>query len=142
MKANRPKTIEIVRRSLKKRHRAEHRFRNYGRGAIFVGLAFLTLMFVNIVLTGYPAFWQTYARLPVFFAPEIIDPEGKGSPQALSSADYNALVKASMTSLFPGVTGRRKPVARHNIGPMNAGQAGSSSRIVGIVELSEPASAR
>jgi len=99
-------TIEVVQRTLKKRHRAEHRFRIYGRVAIFIGLAFLALMFINIVATGYPAFWQTYVKLPVFFDSQVIDPQGEADREALSSANYGALIRSSMRSLFPKVTGR------------------------------------
>ena len=99
--------IECVRATLARRNRAERRFRNFGRAAVLVGLAFLVLMFVNIIFTGYSAFWQTYVKLPVFFDPQVIDPQGTGDPETLGSADYGALVKASVRSLFPGVKGRR-----------------------------------
>ena len=99
--------IECVRATLARRNRAERRFKNFGRAAVLLGLAFLVLMFVNIIATGYSAFWQTYVKLPVFFDPQVIDPQGTGDPETLGSADYGALVKASVRSLFPGVKGRR-----------------------------------
>lgn len=99
--------IECVRATLARRNRAERRFRNFGRAAVLVGLAFLVLMFVNIIFTGYSAFWQTYVKLPVYFDPQVIDPQGTGDPETLGAADYGALVKASVRSLFPGVKGRR-----------------------------------
>ena len=104
----RPKsTIETVRATLVRRNRAERRFRNFGRAAVLLGLVFLVLMFVNIVVTGYSAFWQTYVRLPVHFDPQVIDPRGTGDHDTLGSADYGALVKTSVRSLFPEVRGRR-----------------------------------
>ena len=99
--------IECVRATLARRNRAERRFKNFGRAAVLLGLAFLVLMFVNIIATGYSAFWQTYVKLPVFFDPQVIDPQGTGDPETLGSADYGALVKASVRSLFAGVKGRR-----------------------------------
>lgn len=99
--------IECVRGTLARRNRAERRFKNFGRAAVLLGLAFLVLMFVNIIATGYSAFWQTYVKLPVFFDPQVIDPQGTGDPETLGSADYGTLVKASVRSLFPGVKGRR-----------------------------------
>lgn len=106
--------IECVRGTLARRNRAERRFRNFGRAAVLLGLAFLVLMFVNIIVTGYSAFWQTHVRLPVFFDPQVIDPQGTGDRETLGSADYGALVKASVRSLFPEVKGRRdrREVAR------------------------------
>ena len=99
--------IECVRATLARRNRAERRFKNFGRAAVLLGLAFLVLMFVNIIATGYSAFWQTYVKLPVFFDPQVIDPQGTGDPETLGSADYGTLVKASVRSLFPRVKGRR-----------------------------------
>ena len=100
-------TMESVRGTLPRRRRAERRFRNLGRLAVLVGLAFLALMFVSIVARGYPAFWQTWVKLPVFFDPQVIDPGGAGDEEVMGAADYGALVKASIRSLFPEVGGRR-----------------------------------
>lgn len=100
-------TMESVRGTLPRRRRAERRFRNLGRLAVLVGLAFLALMFVSIVAKGYPAFRQTWVKLPVFFDPQVIDPGGGGGEEVIGAADYGALVKASVRSLFPEVGGRR-----------------------------------
>ena len=99
--------MESVRSTLPRRRRAERRFRNLGRLAVLVGLAFLALMFVSIVAKGYPAFRQTWVKLPVFFDPQVIDPGGAGGEEVIGAADYGALVKASVRSLFPEVKGRR-----------------------------------
>ena len=99
--------MESVRSTLPRRRRAERRFRNLGRLAVLVGLAFLVLMFVSIVAKGYPAFRQTWVKLPVFFDPQVIDPGGAGGEEVIGAADYGALVKASVRSLFPEVRGRR-----------------------------------
>ena len=99
--------MESVRGTLPRRRRAERRFRNLGRLAVLVGLAFLALMFVSIVAKGYPAFRQTWVKLPVFFDPQVIDPGGAGGEEVIGAADYHALVKASVRSLFPEVKGRR-----------------------------------
>ena len=100
-------TMESVRGTLPRRRRAERRFRNSGRLAVLVGLSFLALMFVSIVAKGYPAFRQTWVKLPVFFDPQVIDPKGTGDEETIGAADYGALVKASVRSLFPEVSGRR-----------------------------------
>ncbi|HNW79755.1 MAG TPA: phosphate ABC transporter permease PstA [Candidatus Competibacteraceae bacterium] len=97
----------IVNAGLAHRHAAERRFRLYGLVAISLGLAFVVLMFASIISKGYPAFWQTYIELPVAFDAAVIDPEGKRDPKALENADYAALVRASLRSLFPQVEGRR-----------------------------------
>ncbi|MDG4553712.1 MAG: phosphate ABC transporter permease PstA [Candidatus Competibacter sp.] len=97
----------IVNAGLKRRHAAERRFRWFGLAAISLGLAFVVLMFANIIGKGYPAFWQTFIELPVAFDPAVIDPEGRRDPKALADADYAALIRASLRGLFPRVEGRR-----------------------------------
>ncbi len=97
----------IVNAGLQRRHAAERRFRAYGLLAVTLGLAFVVLMFANIIGKGYPAFWQTYIELPVTFDPAVIDPEGHRDPKALENADYTVLVRASLRKLFPQVEGRR-----------------------------------
>lgn len=99
---------------LARRQRAEKRFRAYGIIAIFLGMSFLVLLFTSIIANGYQAFTQTYIELPIYFDPEVIDPDGDRDPQALFSADYWKLVKTTMYQQFPQVSGRsgRREVTR------------------------------
>jgi phosphate transport system permease protein len=89
------RTIDIVNRGLKRRYRAERRFRYYGLSAIVLSLVFLALLFVSIVAKGYSAFQQTYIRLAVFFDPEVLKQD------TLVNADYGALVRESLLKKFP-----------------------------------------
>jgi phosphate transport system permease protein len=93
--------MEIVNRSLKRRYRAERRFRFYGLSAIVLSILFLAVLFVSIVGKGYSAFWQTSIRLAVFFDPEVIKKD------TLVNADYAALVRESLFKMFPQVEGRQ-----------------------------------
>ena len=96
---------------LARRQRAEKRFRAYGIIAIFLGMSFLVLLFTSIIANGYQAFTQTYIELPIYFDPEVIDPDGDRDPQTLFSADYWKLVKTAMYQQFPqasGQSGRRE----------------------------------
>ncbi|MGB7949903.1 MAG: phosphate ABC transporter permease PstA [Candidatus Binatia bacterium] len=104
--ADKQRPIEIVRAGLKKRHAGERRFKLFGQAAIAIGLAFLVVMFFNIGSNGYRAFQQTFIKLPVYFDPQEIDPTGARDPQQLSSANYGALIRASLQALFPEVEGR------------------------------------
>ncbi len=99
---------------LARRQRAEKRFRAYGIIAILLGMSFLVLLFTSIIANGYQAFTQTYIELPIYFDPEVIDPDGDRDPQALFSADYWKLVKTAMYQQFPQVSGRsgRREVSR------------------------------
>jgi len=74
--------------------------------AISLGLAFVVLMFANIIGKGLPAFWQTYIQVPIHFDAAVLDPEGNRDPQTLASADYGALVRAGLRQTFPAVEGR------------------------------------
>ena len=95
------RTIDIVNRGLKRRYRAERRFRYYGLSAIVLSLVFLALLFVSIVAKGYSAFQQTYIRLAVFFDPEVLKQD------TLVNADYGALVRESLLRKFPQVESRQ-----------------------------------
>ncbi|MGD9236697.1 MAG: phosphate ABC transporter permease PstA [Desulfobacterales bacterium] len=94
------RTLDIVNRGLSKRYRAERRFRLYGLLAIIASMVFLTLLFISIIGNGYTAFQQTFIELNVSFDPEVLD------KQSLATADYQGLVKQSLRSMFPDVSGR------------------------------------
>jgi phosphate transport system permease protein len=95
------RTIDIVNRGLKRRYRAERRFRFYGQTAIMLSIVFLSLLFASIVGKGYSAFWQTSIRLAIFFDPEVLKLD------TLVNADYAALVRESLFKKFPQVEGRQ-----------------------------------
>ena len=65
IRQERQRTIDIVNRGLKRRYRAERRFKMYGIGAIVLSLAFLALLFTTILGNGYSAFQQTEIKLDV-----------------------------------------------------------------------------
>jgi len=97
---------QAIRTRLRKRYRAERRFRLWCASAVVIALAFLVLLFSDIVRKGWSAFFQTNARLSIFFDPQVIDPEGIRDPDVLSRADYAALWRESLRQRFPNVEGR------------------------------------
>ncbi len=106
-----------VQAGLKRRYRAEQRFRAFGLAAVLAGISFVGFLFFSIGSTGYTVFTQTYLQLDIDFSAEVLDPDGHGDPDVLSAANYGALVKESMRARFPEVEGRRRPA-----GPERAGQ--------------------
>lgn len=94
------KTMDIVYRNLGRRYRAEKRFRLIGLLAIVCSLLFLALLFLSIVAKGYSAFRQTSMLLDIHFAEEAMNVDN------LATADYNGLIKKSLSTMFPEVTGR------------------------------------
>ena len=99
-------TRKLVESSLRSRYARERRFQAYGIAAVVASVAFVGFFFITIIAQGHTAFFQTYVKLDIDFDPVVIDPEGGREPQALSSANYQKLVKTSLEKLFPGVSGR------------------------------------
>ena len=85
---------------LKRRYRAEQRFKLMGIGAIFIALAFLVFLISTIMLSGYSAFMQTYIKLDVTLDKEYFPDED------LARGDFQGIVKASLYKMFPEVSGR------------------------------------
>ena len=100
--SDRTRTIDIVHRGLKRRYRAERRFKIYGVVAISLSLAFLALLFVTIAGKGYSTFLQTEIKLDIFFDPAEFQDE------LIADANFPSMVKASLRQLFPEVSGRRE----------------------------------
>ena len=121
------RTLDIVNRGLAKRYRAERRFRFYGLAGIVFSLAFLSLLFASIIGKGYTAFQQTFIRLDVTFDPDVLGHD------SLTKADYPGLVKKSLRSLFPDVSGRRDKRALYAL--VSSGAAFELRRLV----LEDPA---
>jgi phosphate transport system permease protein len=95
------RTIDIVKKGLARRYRAERRFRFYGLAAIVASIVFLALLFISIVGNGHTAFRQAFIKLDIFFDTEILRRD------ALVNADYDALAKASLQRMFTEVEGRQ-----------------------------------
>ncbi|TFG37497.1 MAG: phosphate ABC transporter permease PstA [Desulfobacterales bacterium] len=93
-------TIDKVNKGLKRRYRAERRFRIFGATAILTALCFLFLLFFSIVSSGYKAFQNTFIQIDVFFDPAEFTNEN------LATANFPGLIKASLRSMFPEVTSR------------------------------------
>ena len=100
MEERQPKSIDIVKRGLKRRYRSERRFRRMGLGAIIVSLIFLSILFATILGNGHSVIFQTRVELDIFFDPELFS-EGD-----VGRSDYPKLVKSALRKIFPQVTGR------------------------------------
>jgi len=99
---------ERVERGLRRRYRAERRFRAYGLAAAVSGLLFVAFLFLSIISTGYTAFVQTYIRIDIRFDPELIDPVGKKDTETLRMGDYSGVFKEALREKFPQVEERRE----------------------------------
>jgi len=104
-----------VRASLKRRYRAERRFRAYGLVSVMLGISFLALLLVSIVGNGYSAFRQSYMQIEVVLDPAQVDPRGDRSEASLRSGNYLAVVRNAMYSQFPEVSGRQEKRALYSL---------------------------
>jgi phosphate transport system permease protein len=100
------RTRRLVEAGLRRRYRAERRFRLYGMLAVFFGLGFVVFLFSSIISTGWTVFQQSYIKLDIHYDAEVLAPEGDRDLDVLGAADYSALVKAAMREAFPEVEGR------------------------------------
>jgi phosphate transport system permease protein len=115
------KTMQQVQLGLARRYRQERHFRWLGLGAIALGLVFVSFLFITIISNGYTAFQQTYIKLDVDYAPEMIAAVGETDPEVLSAANYGGLVKASMRAMFPSVKKRREKRVLYGLVSTGAG---------------------
>jgi phosphate transport system permease protein len=83
---------------IKKRYRAERRFRAYGIAAILTGLFFLFVLLWTVISNGYTAFLQTTITLPIEFSEQVIDPKNEraDNPAKLMTANYPLLVRDAL----------------------------------------------
>ena len=95
--------LALINAGLKKRRRAETRFRIAGRFAIMIALAFMLVMFSAIISRGSGAFQRTYIEMPVYFDRSHF---GDQSTQVLQNADYSGLLKSALRSAFPHIKSR------------------------------------
>ena len=109
------RTALVVQAGLQKRYRAERRFHRLGLSAVVCALAFLAIMFLDILFKGYTAFKQTAILLDVYVDPEEVHVGN------LDQADYQKLVKKSLENLFPAVQTREEKRELHRLLSSGAG---------------------
>jgi len=97
-------TTDIIRASLKKRYARERRFQWYGRIAVLIGFVFLFILLGDIFIKGTPAFTQHYINMPINFDPELLGIGPEATPDEIDGADYAAVIKSSLRTMFPDVT--------------------------------------
>lgn len=97
-------TTQIIRASLKKRYARERRFQLYGRVAVLIGFVFLFILLGDVFIKGAPAFTQHYINVPIIFDPDLLGIGPEATPDEIAGADYLAVIKSSLRTLFPDVT--------------------------------------
>jgi phosphate transport system permease protein len=99
---------EAMRQRIRRRYRAERRFRLLGLAAIALSIGFLAFLLVTMMANGLRGFTQTELRLEVDFPSSALFLEpaqlrGAGAEAALANADFErALGEAAEAQYGPG----------------------------------------
>ncbi|MDR2216239.1 MAG: phosphate ABC transporter permease PstA [Nevskiaceae bacterium] len=92
--------------SLRRRYRAERRFKLYGLLAVLLGVSFVLFLFGAIIAQGAAAFRQAQVTLDIQYNEDVLGLAGERTPEALATADYAALVREALRARFPDAQGR------------------------------------
>ena len=106
---------QAIERSLTRRYASEKRFRLYGIGALAIGILFLGFLLLNTLGNAYTAIQQTYLALDIDLTEKSVGISVPATDQDIKSINYNGLVKSTMASLFPDVSGRRDKRALYGL---------------------------
>src|SRR5688572_16848171 len=87
---------------VRRRYRAESRFKLYGIVALTVTTVFLVVLIADILTRGLPAFWQHAIVLDVPVKAEVIDPENKRTELAQQAQELRSQRRSWLTRLFLG----------------------------------------
>ena len=101
-------TTATVRHSLRRRYRAEKRFRWYGIFAIAVSLSFLAFLLTSIFIKAWPAFQETYVRMDVTLDAQKLGLSDEPDAAELGRANYSGVIKAALLERFPDVKKRKQ----------------------------------
>jgi phosphate transport system permease protein len=106
------KTIDLVNKNLKKRYRAEIRFRAYGIAAICFGLLCLAFLFYNIVGKGARGFQYHFVAMEVNLDTDTLGIADINNFDQILAANYSAVVKRSLYEKFQVSSRKDKRLVR------------------------------
>ena len=96
-------TSDAARAHVRRRYRAEARFRAYGIGAILFAALALVVLVGDIVIKAVPAFTIAELTLDVPVSAEAIDPSGSNDPEVMARGDFIKPIRDTLLTMFPGV---------------------------------------
>jgi len=103
-----PKRRATSNDNIRRRYAKEKRFQAYGITAVSLAIAVLAILLIDIVSTGYSAFFQHRVALRVTLDPERLRLGGDHGEEALARASYRNVVRDAVREEFPDVTDRRE----------------------------------
>lgn len=92
---------------LAKRHRAEARFKWFGRISIGFGLACVLFLFTDIISKGIGAFTQTYINIEINFDGDKLGLSPSSSEKEIKAASFGSFFKKTLREQYPDVSSRR-----------------------------------
>jgi phosphate transport system permease protein len=113
---------------VRRRYRAEARFRAYGLVALAMAGVFLVVLIADIVRKGLPAFTQHALVLDVAVPADLVDPQMRNDPVAIRGADYFPVMRDALKAAIPNVESRsaEKTLTRLL-------SAGAANRLAGMI---------
>jgi len=92
--------------NVRRRLRAETRFRCYGIAALLTAASALLFLVWTIVTSGYSGFYITTLRLDLELDPDLLGIQAPYTGENLKNGQYHTAVKSAFYKLFPDVTER------------------------------------
>ncbi len=71
---------------------------------MLIGFVFLFILLSDIFIKGTPAFTQHYIKVDINFDPEQLGISQNSTPDEIANADYAAVIKSSLRTMFPDAT--------------------------------------
>lgn len=103
-----PTTAELVQQSLKKRYRAENRFRAYGIISIAIGMIALVGLFIEVIGNGIGVFQQTHIKLAITLDADELGISDVSDEDQLRIANYTGVIRNALRAQFPDVKKRNE----------------------------------
>ena len=99
-------TSPAAQAAVRRRYRAEARFKAYGLMAIAVAAIFLAVLLVDVFTKAIPAFTVHSLNLNVPVPADLVPAEQRHNPDAIRNADYLPVMREALKKAIPGVQGR------------------------------------
>ncbi len=90
---------------IKRRHRAERRFRRFGLAAILLAATVLCILLVSIISKGYPVLQQAKLQIQVHLDPALIS---GASAESIRRGNYRKIISDALATIAPD----RNPATR------------------------------
>jgi phosphate transport system permease protein len=113
---------------VKKRYRAERRFKFYGIAAIILTAIFLSIVLLDVLFKGIPAFSEYRLDLKVVADQALLDPQKTGDRTTLLAGNYDKIIRDALAARFPDVTTRADRRALNGL--LSSGAADDFRRMV------------